>query len=371
MAMDVNTLIRKAKTLSNGVAGAVNVGQGLRTVPAEKHYSRGQMLNFAQLCTGIADAVMGLPDNGRGDRADANRLFASAGGKFYELANDITGTAHQFSFQIANAPDKLIVTGIKVLERMATGKSAKAPRELMGITFDEGDSRMIHYCKRQIGRFLNKFPDPSPMDVTQYVTRFLYGNLPPVIRERLKDLMRTAETAPTGELRRFYVMRLLQLLNSGRPHQVIQRLKQPYAPGPGKSAKATVVKSAKAHGVARTKAEGGELRSRAAGFIVRMRASMERGYINIDEAKGLMQLLRSSADLENEDRKLVWAMQRSRDIYGTVMANRVRGMGNQMVNVDSEQRRLIGAWLQQIATFISGRTHGYLRKEPLIRRVRG
>jgi hypothetical protein len=126
MAIDVNTLIRKAKTLSNGVHGAVNVGQGLRNVPAEKHYSRGQMLNFAQQCAGIADAVMGLPDNGRGDRADANRLFASAGGKFYELANDITGTAHQFSFQIANAPDNLIVTGIKVLERMASGKSAKA-----------------------------------------------------------------------------------------------------------------------------------------------------------------------------------------------------------------------------------------------------
>ncbi len=126
MAIDVNALIRRAKTLSNGVHGAVNVGQGLRNVPADKHYSAGQMKAFAMQCTRIAEAVMGLPDDGRGNRAEANRVFASAGGAFYDLAGNITGTAHQFSFEIANSPDKLIVIGIKVLERMASGKSAKA-----------------------------------------------------------------------------------------------------------------------------------------------------------------------------------------------------------------------------------------------------
>ena len=126
MAIDVNALIRRAKTLSNGVHGAVNVGQGLRNVPADKHYSAGQMKAFAAQCTRIADAVMELPDNGSGNRAEANRVFASAGGAFYDLAGNITGSAHQFSFEIANSPDKLIVIGIKVLERMASGKSAKA-----------------------------------------------------------------------------------------------------------------------------------------------------------------------------------------------------------------------------------------------------
>jgi hypothetical protein len=123
MAIDVNTLIRKAKTLSNGVHGAVNVGQGLRNVPAEKHYSVGQMKAFAMQCTRIAEAVMELPDNGSGNRAEANRVFASAGVAFYDLADSITGSAHQFSFQIADSPDKLIVIGIKVLERMAAGKA--------------------------------------------------------------------------------------------------------------------------------------------------------------------------------------------------------------------------------------------------------
>lgn len=148
MAIDVNALIRRAKTLSNGVHGAVNVGQGLRNVPADKHYSAGQMKAFAAQCTRIADAVMELPDNGSGNRAEANRVFASAGGAFYDLAGNITGSAHQFSFEIANSPDKLIVIGIKVLERMASGKSAKAAAVIaaakaVGVKQDDGEDSEI------------------------------------------------------------------------------------------------------------------------------------------------------------------------------------------------------------------------------------
>ena len=242
-----------------------------------------------------------------------------------------------------------------VAKLVARGHNKQVPASDV---YREGEIQFLASKCAEAARVMQSIPDNDMGDVRNSANN---------LRDYQQVLIRAAMSISDGATAHAVSYRMSDKLGMVRfVTEAIQRLQSD-----SKSAKATVVESAKAHGVARTKAEGGELRSRAAGFIVRMRASMERGYINIDEAKGLMQLLRSSADLENEDRKLVWAMQRSRDIYGTVMANRVRGMGNQMVNVDSEQRRLIGAWLQQIATFISGRTHGYLRKEPLIRRVRG
>lgn len=164
----------------------------------------------------------------------------------------------------------------------------------------DDDARMVHYCKRQIGKFLNRFPEPTRMDVAQHVTRFLQANLPPIMVAKMSDVMRAAETAETVERRKFYVLRLLQMMSSGRPHQVVQRLKQPYAPRPAeeKSAKAAaVVEAAKAVGTKRVKADAvpPELRTKVARYIVEIRTSLVRGYINQLTTQGLLNVLGSAS----------------------------------------------------------------------------
>lgn len=55
-----------------------------------------------------------------------------------------------------------------------------------------------------------------------------------------------------------------------------------------------VIQAAKANGVVRVKALGPAIRGKIAGYVTRMRASAQRGYINIADAQGLRQLLNTT-----------------------------------------------------------------------------